>query len=322
MSLRFYKIEHFTTSGGRLYENLPVSYEVFGRPLHSAPVVLINHALTGNSDVAGPEKGWWKDLIGDGKLIDTQKYTVVAFNITGNGYDGLLIENYQDFTTKDIAVIFYTVLTGMGIDWLYAVLGGSLGGAIAWEIAALYPGFSKYIIPVATDCKATDWIIGLSSVQENILKNSAQPIQDARKMAMLLYRSAPSVSRKFNRTKTEDGTAYNVNAWLHHHGEKLKNRFDPKAYLMMNHLLSTTNIFRESDSEEAVFKKMQSEIIQIAVSSDLFFSKEENISTHQLLNQLGIPNQYFEIDSDDGHDAFLIETAQINNFLQPIFKPI
>ena len=100
------KIEwaEFSTLNGT---TLPItlSYEQFGRELHTAPVVLVNHALTGNSNVAGAD-GWWAPLVGPGKCIDTDRFTILCFNIPGNGYDGFLIENYRDFVAADVARIF------------------------------------------------------------------------------------------------------------------------------------------------------------------------------------------------------------------------
>ena len=103
-TLQYISIESFITGNG---VQLPIqlSYQVFGKPLYEAPIVLVNHALTGNSDVAGKD-GWWNDLIGEDKVIDTIVYTVLAFNIPGNGYDGFILENYKDFVSRDIAKIF------------------------------------------------------------------------------------------------------------------------------------------------------------------------------------------------------------------------
>ena len=86
------QLQNFITESGTLYPILHLSYQVFGPSLNTAPVVLVNHALTGNSKVIG-EQGWWNDLIGESKTIDTNKYTVLAFNVPGNGYDGFGIEN-------------------------------------------------------------------------------------------------------------------------------------------------------------------------------------------------------------------------------------
>ena len=98
-------IHNFTTESGTQFKNLQLSYQLFGKKLGAAPVILVNHALTGNSDVAG-ENGWWKDIIGIDKTIDTNVYTILSFNIPGNGFDGFLIENYKSFIARDIATIF------------------------------------------------------------------------------------------------------------------------------------------------------------------------------------------------------------------------
>ena len=90
--------------------------------MNTAPIVLVNHALTGNSNVIG-EQGWWNDLIGESKTIDTNKYTILAFNVPGNGYDGFGIENYQDFNARDIARIFNQGIIALQISQLFAIIG-------------------------------------------------------------------------------------------------------------------------------------------------------------------------------------------------------
>ena len=314
------KLSSYTTNRGVQYKQLNTSYQVFGKKLHIGPVVVVIHALTGNSDLTSNKKGWWKEIVGKGKLIDTEKFSVISFNIPGNGYDGQLIDNYKDFTAKDIAQIFYRTLTELNIDNVFAITGGSLGGGIAWEMACLYPSFAKYIIPIASHWKSSDWIIGHNSVQKSILLNSKQPLADARKMAMLFYRTPLSFSKKFNRTKVSNSSLFNVESWLNHHGEKLNQRFHIKAYLMMNHLLSTIDAVPEGATTESTFSKIESTIIQIGINSDLFFVPEENRATQKMLNKLKVPNKYYEIKSTHGHDAFLIEHEQITQFLQNTFN--
>lgn len=99
---------------------------------------MVNQALTGNSDVGG-EKGWWNILIGKGKCIDTERFTIICFNIPGNGYDNFLIKNHNDFTTSDIAKLFLSSLKSLKIQRLKMLIGGSIGGAIAWEMLAKEP---------------------------------------------------------------------------------------------------------------------------------------------------------------------------------------
>lgn len=315
-----HNINKYQSFGGIQLGKLDISYQLFGKELHTAPVVLVNHALTGNSDVISEAKGWWKTIIGKDKVIDTEKFTVIAFNIPGNGYHGELIENYKDFTAKDIAQLFILTLKSIGVEELHAAIGGSLGGGIAWEMAALEPKFIRYVIPVASDWKSSDWIIGHNYIQENILNASPNPMQTARMMAMLFYRTPASLEEKFDRTKTEDGKRFQIESWLKHHGNKLESRFDLLAYKMMNHLLTTVDISNGKPSLEEVIKPIKSIIIQIAIDSDLFFVKETNLKTKRVLDQLNIKNQYHEITSIHGHDAFLIEFEQLTNILKPLFK--
>lgn len=107
--LSYIQVKNFTTKSGFYISSLQLSYQLFGLELGTAPVVLLNNALTANSNAVG-DNGWWKEIIGSGKAIDTSKFTVLAFNIPGNGYDGLLIDNYKDFVAKDIANIFLLAL--------------------------------------------------------------------------------------------------------------------------------------------------------------------------------------------------------------------
>jgi len=102
-------IVDFTLENGKLQKKISLFYQVFGQPIGTAPVVVVNHALTGNSNVTG-KKGWWNELIGENKTIDTNAYTVIAFNIPGNGFDGNddnLIENYKDYSVTDVAKFFW-----------------------------------------------------------------------------------------------------------------------------------------------------------------------------------------------------------------------
>ncbi|MBT8183763.1 MAG: aspartate kinase, partial [Eudoraea sp.] len=311
-------IPKYTAISG-VTQDIQLSYELFGRALHTAPIVVVNHALTGNSNVTGPE-GWWSSIIGDGKCIDTKKYTVLAFNIPGNGYDGFVIENYKDFVAGDIARIFLIALEKLEINKLYAVIGGSLGGGIAWEMAALNPNLIKHLIPVASDWKSTDWLIANCQIQEQFLVNSKNPVHDARMHAMLCYRTPESFKQRFQRSTNNELQVFNVESWLTHHGKKLQERFQLSAYKLTNQLLKTIDITR--DGEEAFLKLQQSEtnIHIIGVDSDLFFTAKENKETFKQLAQANSNVTYGEIQSLHGHDAFLIEFDQMRQLLDAIFN--
>jgi homoserine O-acetyltransferase len=320
--LQHIKILDFTTEQGIDCPLLKLTYQLFGRLLGTAPIVLINHALTGNSNVCGVN-GWWKSLVGEDKCIDTNQYTVLAFNIPGNGFDNdkeNLIDNYKDFTARDIAKIFGLGLQELKIHSLYAVIGGSVGGGIAWELATLNPKFIEHLIPIASDWKSTDWLIANCYLQDLILNNSSNPIADARVHAMLCYRTPTSFKTKFDRTTNESLGIFNIESWLNHHGRKLQERFYLSTYKLMNQLLKTIDISRGRENFEEAVSAIESHIHIVGVNSDLFFTVDENKETYHKLKELNVKTTYYEIQSIHGHDAFLIEYEQLKAFLNPIFK--
>lgn len=301
---------------------LPLFYQTFGQPIGNAPVVVVNHALTGNSNVAG-ENGWWNDLIGENKIIDTHKFTVIAFNIPGNGFDGNpenLIDNYRDFTIRDVARIFWEGLFFLKINSVFAVIGGSLGGAIAWEMAVLQPEKVQNLIPIATDWKATDWVIANVLIQDQILNSSKDPIANARLHAMLLYRTPQSINQRFQRTTIGDSSEFQIENWLLNHGVKLKNRFRLASYKLMNHLLKTNDITRNRSSFLTILESVKANIHIVAVNTDYFFIPDENRETYHQIQTIKDTVFYHEIQSIHGHDAFLIEFKQLSHILEPIFN--
>ena len=316
--LLYIHVKDFTTKSGFQISTLQLSYQLFGLELGTAPVVLVNHALTANSSVVG-ENGWWNQVIGKNKTIDTTKVTVIAFNIPGNGFDGLLIDNYKDFVAKDIANMFLLALKKLRICRLHAIIGGSLGGGIAWEMAVLNPAIAEHIIPIAADWKSTDWLIANCFIQEQFLLNSKNPVHDARMHAMMCYRTPASYKAKFNRSVHEELKIFNIESWLLHHGKKLQERFQLSAYKMMNHLLSTIEV---TNTKNWAFElnKIKAQIHLVAINSDLFFLAEENKETFRELSKFNLEMTYHEIKSIHGHDAFLIEFDQLDKILRPIFK--
>jgi homoserine O-acetyltransferase len=316
--LKHILLENFEAVSGSKIKKIQISYQVFGKELGSAPVILVNHALTGNSLVSGIN-GWWSEIIGLEKPIDTSKYSVLCFNIPGNGFNENNFDFNLDLNLGDIALLFVKAIDQLKLAKLHAIIGGSIGGCLTWEMIALKNDLASIIIPVAADWKATDWLIANTFLQERILKNSRDPVSDARIHAMTFYRSPKSLNTRFNRTKNLDKNMYNVESWLIHHGEKLRQRFSLKSYLFMNKLLSSTDITRDGESFINKISKIKSSIHLISVDSDIFFLPNEDHETYLIAkkNNLDITNHI--IKSIHGHDAFLIETKQISDIFTKIF---
>lgn len=309
-SLQHLKLKNHQLVSGKILD-IDLSYQLFGKDLHSAPVVLVNHALTGNSN-AGGENGWWNSLIGEKEIIDTDIYSVVCFNIPGNGFDGNLIENYQDFKPKDIANIFLRGLSFLNISKLHTLIGGSLGGAIGWEMLALNPDLAENFIPIACDYKTSDWLHAQCLVQLFLLNQNDQPLQKARIHAMLCYRTPASLNERFKNEIHPEKQILNSHDWLNFHGEKLNERFSLNAYQLMNHLLMSIN------TDETKLKEIKAVIHLIGVDSDLFFPAFEMQRCRDYLMPIKSNTFYHEIKSIHGHDAFLMEYDQLNQILNNI----
>ncbi|HCQ13261.1 homoserine acetyltransferase, partial [Flavobacterium sp.] len=216
--------------------------------------------------------------------------------------------------------IFLEGINILEIETVFALIGGSLGGGIAWEMANLQPTKFQNLIPIATDWKASDWVIANVLVQDQILNNSDNPIVDARLHAMLLYRTPQSLKKKFNRRKQSQVNDFQIESWLVNHGFKLQNRFKLSAYKLMNHLLKTIDISKETNDFEVSAGKISANIHIVSVDTDYFFIPDENRETFEIVKPIKQNVFYHEIKSIHGHDAFLIEFDQLAQILEPIFN--
>lgn len=293
--------------------NIPLSYQLFGKDLFSAPIILVNHALTGNSNVSG-EKGWWKQLVGEHQVIDTDQYTVLCFNIPGNGFDDFFIDECEDFTSSDIANIFLKGLEILNIKSLHAIIGGSLGGGIGWEMLVKNPNLAEIFIPVACDFKTHDWLHAQCLVQKFLLNQNDEPLQKARIHAMLCYRTPESLNNRFQNRYSEEKQRLESEDWLVYHGKALNERFSLKSYKLMNHLLMNIN------ANEEHLEKIQARMHMISVDTDLFFPASEIRMCFEKLKEKNKDVFYHEITSVHGHDAFLMEYKQLNTIIKNILK--
>jgi homoserine O-acetyltransferase len=315
-NLKHIELPTFRLKSGKT-QDINISYQVFGPALHTAPIILVNHALTGNSSVTE----WWSELVGDHKVIDTKQFTVLAFDIPGNGHDGNidhLIFNYQDWTLFDVGAAFAKALQLLNISFIKLGIGGSIGGALLWEMMAQQPELFGTIVPIAADWKATDWVIACCHIQELILSTSSKPLEVARQHAMTFYRSPQGLQSKFKRGK--DKSTFKVKKWLDFHGIELKKRFSLPAYRLLNQLLASADAAGNHGQDiAATIATSQTAIELVAIDSDGFFVAEEDRTTYRLIHREKDIN-YQEISSVHGHDSFLIEHSRVKEIFSEIIR--
>ena len=314
--LNYHKFENFKLSSGENV-SLSLSYQTFGLQLGKGPLVVVNHSLTGDSNISG-DNGWWSELIGSKKMINTDKFCVMCINIPGNIQEKRGFNYGNKWILSDVAKLFVQLLKNLGVRKVHSLIGGSIGGGLVWEMGLLDENFFENLIPVAADYKASDWLISNTYFQNLILKNSKNPVFDARLHAMLSYRNPKSINRRF-KIKSNDLNERKVIDWLNHHGNKLKEKFSLKSYIHMNHLLSSIGYNYENNFLKLI-KKNKSKIHLVGVNSDLLFPNFEIENTYDLLSAIKKNIYYYQIQSDHGHDAFLIEFKQMKSKLNHIFE--
>lgn len=315
--LKEVRIADFVTEKGQRVADVRLTYEVEGCAWGTAPIVMVCHALTGNSSVAGP-KGWWAQLIGEGQTIDTRHCTILTFNIPGNGYDGEQLAAYDLFTLKDVARLLLLGLQALRVAHLAVLIGASLGGALAWQLAYLSPKLCEKLVVIACDFKASDWLLAQTHVQQTILEHSSQPMHDARMHAMLCYRTPASLNRRFGERINESTQEYEMIEWLNYHGEALCGRFALSAYRTMTYLISTIGVTDRAENLAII----EGEVHLVSIDSDLLFSHDRAEQTQRRLVAAGKQAVLHTMESVHGHDAFLMEYEQLNEIVGNIVGEI
>ncbi len=367
----FDKTNLFKLESGSELSPVQVAYQTYGQ-LNSegTNAVLICHALTGNAHAAGElvdeendtssnpdllnkyskinkgKPGWWDELIGAGKLFDTNKYFVISSNILGSCYGTtgpVSIKNifnrkygmnFPTVTVRDMVKLQKELIDHLNVKQLATIAGGSLGGMQVLEWALMYPEIVSSIIPIATSAQHSPWAISLNETSRHAIKNDpkwmngnykSQPYDGlslARKIAMISYRSMGSFEQKFSRerknenlSKLDTENIFQIESYLNHHGEKLIQRFDANTYIYLSHAMDLHDVTLNRSNLDEVLGSLKVPTLSVGISSDILYPAEEQKRIASLIPDA----QYSEINSIHGHDAFLIEfdqmTEMIENFL-------
>lgn len=316
--MKYYKFEDFKIASGENV-SLKLSYQVFGLNVNEGPVVIVNHSLTGDSNISG-NSGWWNELVGPNKMINTNNYCVISINIPGNIQDKGSFNFENNWILNDVARLFIDLLKNLKIKKIHSIIGGSIGGGLVWEMGLIAPDYVQNLIPIAADYKVSDWLISNTYLQNLILKNSKNPVFDARVNAMISYRNAKSLNKRF-KLEFDDSKKRKVIEWLDYHGKKLSKNISVQSYIHMNNLLSSIGKTKKRREDfKKLIKKTKCSIHLVGIDSDLLFPDFEIQKTYDLFSGFKKDIFYHQIKSDHGHDAFLIEFKKIESKLNYIFK--
>lgn len=330
-------------AGGRL-DHVEVAYETYGELSPARDnVVFVCHALTGDAHAAGlaaetGRRGWWDNLIGPGKAVDTDRYFVVSPNLLGgcSGTTGPLSVDpatgepyYLDFPMlhmADLVEVHERLLAHLGLDSVYAAVGGSLGGMQVLQWAIDHPGRIDRAVLVAATARLTPENIAFSSVAREAIMNDPDFLDGryaahgvfpwrgqkvARMMAHITYVSPESLERKFGHRRRGEGAGtlgpdYEVEHYLQHQGHTFLDRFDALSYLYLTRLLDYFDPFAEPSSL-ARLRESGTRFQLTSFDSDWRFSTAHSVRLAERLGEAGLWVDHAEIPSPWGHDSFLLE---------------
>lgn len=300
--------------------------------------------------------GWWDGLIGSGKAIDTDKYFVICTNVIGScfGSTGPMSPRHPQHepyrykfpvvTIKDMVKAQRILFDRLDIHHVHAIVGGSMGGMQALQFSIHYPKFADKIIAMATTYATQPWAIAFNKVStESILKDPdfKQGYYDGdiikeqglsgmavgRMAGHISFLSHESMQRKFGREyKRTDGLyelfgKFQVESYLEYNGYNFSKWFDPLAYLYITKAINIFDLSRGFDSLGEALSKIQAEIHLISFSNDLLFKSFEMKEIDNVLSEVGNKDHsYLEIDSDYGHDAFLVELEKFDKHVKDVLN--
>jgi len=345
---------------GKTLGPIDVAYETYGT-LNEARdnAILICHALSGNAHVAGynsphdKKPGWWDEMVGPGKGIDTNRYFVICSNFLGgcSGTTGPSSINPRtgkpyglDFpiiTIADMVKVQKLLLDALGIQHLLAVIGGSVGGmqTIQWSIA--YPEMMDAAIPIATTTHQGAQAIAFDAVGRNAIladanfaggryhqgKVPAEGLAIARMIGHITYLSEESMRQKFGR-ELRDAEKYSydfdsefaVETYLDHQGQSFVDRFDANSYLYITKAADYFDLPRDYGSLKEAFSGVKARFLVVSFSSDWLFTPAQSEAMVDALVANNKDVSFCNITSDYGHDAFLLETQTLGAFLSSFLR--
>jgi homoserine O-acetyltransferase len=348
---------------GGVLQGVQLAYETWGELKASRDnAILIFTGLSPSAHAASSatdcSPGWWEDMVGPGRPIDTDKFFVVCVNSLGSVFGSTSPASinpqtgqayrltFPILTVEDIARGGYEVIRSLGIDQVRCVIGPSLGGMTVLAFSALFPTAARALISISGAARSTPFTIALRSLQREMIRKDdawlggnyaadAIPVEGmrlARKLGMITYRSAKEWLQRFGRErasvehKPDDpfGIDFEIEAYLENHAAKFVGQFDPNAYLYLSRAMDLFDLadHGEGSLSDALKRFKVERALIIGVETDMLFPIEQQQELADGLNTGGRVIKFARLDSLQGHDSFLVDMDQfrpvIGDFLREL----
>lgn len=343
--------EPLPLNSGVAFGAFTIAYQTYGTlNADRSNAILICHALTGDQYVAEPhpitgKPGWWARLVGPGKVVDTDRYFVICSNVLGGcmgttgpkEIDPVTAEPYglsfPVITIADMVRAQRILIDHLGIDTLFCVLGGSMGGMQVLQWAVSYPERVFAAVPIATAARHSAQNIAFHEVGRQAIMadpnwcggayqsrglSPGRGLAVARMAAHITYLSEKALQDKFGRSLRNRASFtygfdadFEVESYLRHQGVTFVDRFDANSYLYITRAMDYFDIAAEHDGVLAnAFRNTKTRFCVISFTSDWLFPTSESRAVVRALNAVAANASFVEIESDRGHDAFLLDEPE------------
>lgn len=329
--------QSFTLESGAVLKEVHIAYHAWGTLNEERDnVIWVCHALTANSNA----KDWWPGLIGEGAAFDTATYFVVCANILGSCYGTTgptstnpetttpYYQSFPLFTIRDMVGVHELLRGHLGINKIYLLAGGSMGGYQALEWCIMRPGLISHLFLITTSAKESAWRIAIHTAQRMAIEldptwaypqagKGSEGLKIARAIGILTYRTYESFVLSQSDTDPDKTNHFKASSYILHQGDKLMKRFSPYCYWALTKAMDTHNLARTRTTLEAVLQSITARTLVIGIESDLLcpLPEQKFLADH-------IPAAKFvAMSSGYGHDGFLIETAKITEQLSTWLTP-
>lgn len=336
---------------GEIIKQVHVAFEAAGTlNTDKSNAILVCHALTGDTHAVGDDEtpGWWEGLIGVNNFVDTEKYFVITTNVLGGCYGttgpaSINPETNKPYgstfpivTIRDMVRVQKMLIDHLGIEHLFAVIGGSMGGMQVYEWGVTYPDKMENLIPIATSAYLSAISIAYNDVGRQAIIHDPEwrngdyypgpgPIKGlsvARMLGMITYRTADLFEQRFGRrlSNGEDyihrDATFHIESYLRYQGQKLVERFDANSYLTLLKAMDTHDISRGRESLWAALSQIKARVLSISISEDLLYPTKHQQEMAEILEKVGVESRFYDIPSIYGHDAFLVEFSKIGPLVE------
>jgi homoserine O-acetyltransferase len=352
--------------GGVLLSPVEIAYETYGTlDADAGNAVLICHALTGDQHVASAhprtgKPGWWARMVGPGKPIDPARHFVICANVLGScmGSSGPASINpatgrpwamaFPVITIRDMVRAQAMLLDHLGVAWLHAVVGGSMGGMQALSWPATYPDRVRAVVVIASTARNTAQNIAFHEVGRQAVMADpkwrggdyyadadggegdppAAGLAVARMAAHITYLSEAGLTEKFGRRlQARDAKSFGfdadfqVESYLRHQGLSFVDRFDANSYLYITRAMDYFDLAEEHGGMLAnAFRASGARFCLVSFDTDWLYPTAESRTVVRALNAAGAPVSFVELSSPYGHDAFLLDVPELNRVIDGFMR--